>query len=189
MITLEIIKKTVERVSNIKDISIKNRSRYLTDCRFVYCGLVNAFKEDLGHPSLVKVGNHINRNHATIIHGTNKFKDLYNVKTFAGTDIYNKCLIILVPLTDSTGTSGLIALTKEQEIKQYYSIRNAVLSSKYRSVINNLTKKLSLYRRNSFFDKVLELPPEDIKELEERFDVFFKVKAKLRASKTCNTIK
>lgn len=181
MITCKIIKKTVEDVSGFSDISIKRRDNSIVDARYAYFKLCSLFKDKkkLQNNSLKHIGEVVRRDHATVLHGINKFDILYRYEDFNGGNIFNACLkqleFYLLP-----GNEDIEMLKTEKEIKQHYLIRSAKLSEKYRSVINKLSYKLQNYRKNPLMDRIAELSEEDSLELEERFDVFFRVKNKLK---------
>ena len=180
-ISLEIVKETVERFMFIKDISIKSRERPLPDARYVYYELCRVFYKELKKPSLRHIGEQVNRDHSSVLHGHKRFEDMYLQSSFLGNEAYVDAVDYLDELiSGNVKQSDMGKLTSATDIRRAYSIKHERLSLKYRSTINKLYYKLSLYRKNDFIKKVLELPEKDLIELEEKFDVFFKVKAKLK---------
>ena len=66
------------------------------------------------------------------------------------------------------------------EVKQYYRLRHIDNIEKYHKYINTLIKRLETNKSNSFIKRCENLTPEELKELEFKFDVFFRVKNKLK---------
>lgn len=153
MLTCKIIKSIVEDISKEKDISLKVKTAYIVDCRFAYFGLCQKYKRFMNYPSLMVIANHVQRNHATAIYGTNQFKYLYKTNGFAGTFIYNEAVkriteyIEIIESNNRQPSKNIDNLIKEIDIKAYYKIKNARLQSKYRSVINTLSYKLQVLRQ------------------------------------------
>ena len=182
MITLEIIKKTVEDIHNetfiekIEDISVKSRKRPLPDLRFTYFNLCRYFIKELGNPSLALIGKAVDRDHASVLHGLKKFNHLYGSLDFKGNKIYFKCIKRISKANDSEDVENL---NETEKLIDVYRVKHIALSEKYREVINKLNIKLLLYRKNNLVDKVANLDGKDLKELEIKLDAFFKVKESL----------
>ena len=182
MITLEQVKETVERVYNetalepILDISIKSRKRDLVDLRFTYFAICKALSKELKKPSLERIGKEVDRDHASVIYGLKEFEHLYGKAGFSGNDIYSACINILA---EHAG-EGLSEGAEKQQIIAYYRVQQIKMSAKYREVIVELQNKLKNYRTNPLVDEVAGLDKEDIKELEMKLEVFFKVKKSLK---------
>ena len=66
----EKILKMVQKELNIEDMSIKNRTREMSQARFIYFKLARKYCR---YASLSKIGEAIKRDHATVIHGLKKF--------------------------------------------------------------------------------------------------------------------
>jgi len=60
------IKKTVENVTGIEDLATRNRAHEVTMARWLY---IKIARENTKH-SLKSIGNIIDRDHATVLHGT-----------------------------------------------------------------------------------------------------------------------
>ena len=181
LITMSMIKSLVESKTRIKDISTKTRYINIIHARCVYYELCMTFKEELGFPSLAKIGSYVDLDHATVLHGRKKFAKLYCTKKFLFNNVYQECIEYLDEFID--GNQMFLneeGLTEIQVIRERYEVRLNRLSSKYREVITALHYKLTMYRKNEFVKRALELEPEDIIELEEKFNVFFKVKKALK---------
>lgn len=184
VLNLDILKELVERETNIQDISIKCSKPKYTQARFVYFELCAVFYEELGFPSLAKVGTKVDRDHATVIHGRKSFRQLYCTSKFLYSHIYEYCVEYIDSFLENTNNKNAIKnLNSKEAIKRSYEIRLANMSEKYREVINSLSYKLNTYRKNDFVKKCLELAPEDLRELEQKFDVFFRVKQSLNKNK------
>lgn len=95
-ITSPLIKELVESLTNI-DLTTKNRYRNIVQYRFV------AFKlsKELTFDSLTYIGKLYGKNHATVLHGINKFKVLENQYDFKDAKrLYDRCYDILVPVPE-----------------------------------------------------------------------------------------
>jgi len=177
MLTSRIIKIVVENVSGINDLSIKSRKRFYCDIRFVYFKLCDMYKSAINE-STTSIGKTVNRDHATMLHGVKKFNQLYNTPTFLGSDVYVKCLTELYKLNvDIENVDNII---REYDVKMYYRIQHIKLTEKAHSVISNMQRKIDLLTSNNLVKKLLTLEAQELKEAEERLEVFFKVKEKLR---------
>ncbi len=80
-----VIKEAVEAVSDIKDISIKDRQRYIIDCRYVYYHLCKKYIHGF---ILADCGTAVNRDHSTVIHGLKCFNQLFNQSAFTASKVY-----------------------------------------------------------------------------------------------------
>jgi chromosomal replication initiation ATPase DnaA len=60
----------VQKELDLEDISIKNRTREMSQARFIYFKLA---KKYCRYASLSKIGRVVNRDHATVINGLKKF--------------------------------------------------------------------------------------------------------------------
>ena len=60
----------VQKELDLEDITIKNRSREMSQARFIYFKLA---KKYCRYASLSKIGRVVNRDHATVINGLKKF--------------------------------------------------------------------------------------------------------------------
>lgn len=66
----EKILRMVQKELDLEDITIKNRSREMSQARFIYFKLA---KKYCRYASLSKIGRVVNRDHATVINGLKKF--------------------------------------------------------------------------------------------------------------------
>jgi hypothetical protein len=176
MVTPKVVKEIIESVSNIKDISIRNRARTLTDLRYVYIKLCYEF---IDKPSLTLLGQHIDRKHCDILHLKNKVDDMMLSSKFTAMDVYLACKNHLGSVKHSNGIN-IIDLKTIFQVKQYYRVRHMRNIEKYHKYINTLIKRIETNKSNSFLKRCQDLTPEDLKELEFKFDVFFRVKNKLQ---------
>lgn len=67
---LDIIRREVEFITYIRDISVKNRKFENVQARWLYYKLAKEFTDE----SLQKIGSQINKNHATVVHGLKVFE-------------------------------------------------------------------------------------------------------------------
>jgi hypothetical protein len=167
------VKKVVENLAGIEDISVKSRKAYIVKARYIYMELCMTFKSRLYHTSLDYIGKTINRDHATVLHGLKKFDydNLYELK------IYKEALI---DIKDYLQLKIDDKEFNDDRIRIYYRTKHIELSDKYRSVINSLRDKLNTYRENEFIDRLARLDTETLKEAEVKFDAFLKVKQAMK---------
>jgi len=71
-ITLELVKKDIERYFNIEDIGIKSRERNLVMYRRLYYTISRKYTSE----SLANIGINVNRDHSSVINGLNKYNEL-----------------------------------------------------------------------------------------------------------------
>ena len=75
------IKKIIEDYFGISDISIKNKMRKYAHARMMYAYFCMKIKDEKFNEVPIRIiANHINRNHATIIYGNERIKDLLSIK-------------------------------------------------------------------------------------------------------------
>lgn len=177
MLTSRIIKIIVENISGIDDLSIKSRKRYIVDNRFVYFKLCHMYQEILGE-SLSKIGQTVDKDHTTVLHGVGKFNDIHNYASFEGYDTYIKALDNISKIIGSI--KGVDDLINEYDIKMYYRLKHLRIIEKSHSIISNMQRKIDLLTKNALVKRIQTLNAAELYELEDRLDVFFKVKAKLR---------
>ena len=70
--TLKDIRKAVELVSGIDDLSLKTRKREYIDARMIYYKIASEITEK----STVKIGMEVCKDHATVMHGLKTFENL-----------------------------------------------------------------------------------------------------------------
>ena len=96
IITPEKIKELIEKLTDT-NLTIKSRKREIVYYRYI------AFKlsKELTSSSFTSIGKLYKKDHATVIHGINKFIILENQYDFKNAkNLYNRCLNILVPIPD-----------------------------------------------------------------------------------------
>lgn len=167
LLDLDFIKKTVEQLAKVDDISINSRKREVSSYRFIFCQLCREFSANIQNYSLASVGRVINRNHATVLHAHKKFEhdNLNNHR------VYQRAIPIIY---------DYLELQESEEhgkeiLNNYYRLKHIRLSEKYRSVINNLRDRIDMIKSNDLIDKISKLNDSEIKELEIKLDAFFKV--------------
>lgn len=67
----EKILNMVQKELDLKDISVKDRTRHMSQARFIYFKLARKYCR---YASLARIGNLVNRDHATVINGLKKFE-------------------------------------------------------------------------------------------------------------------
>lgn len=67
----EKILNMVQKELDLKDISVKDRTRHMSQARFIYFKLARKYCR---YASLARIGNVVNRDHATVINGLKKFE-------------------------------------------------------------------------------------------------------------------
>jgi hypothetical protein len=174
MITCKLIKEGVETLSGITDLTVRDRTMYVINARMTYYKLCKMFTDK----SLEKIGKIMgNRTHATVLSGIKTFDNLYATGELLTEDIYR-----VLTLSYSKGEKALdIRDIKSVEgVKKYYRIKFLRHIEKSHKLINKYRRKLNKIERHTFISKVLELDEIELKELEYKFDVFFKVKKHLK---------
>lgn len=179
MITIKKIKEYYEVESGIKDLSVKSRKRNIVDVRFCYFMSAKTFTDN----SLDSIAKNIKRDHATVLHGINKFRALYGTNSFTANKIYNKVNDKLKIISCKTNDSfDLLNCEDIDLLKQYYRVKHILLIEKTQQVISKLyeDKKDFLYKLSilpeTMQEQLKELDKEDFKEFIERTELFIKVK-------------
>ena len=124
--TLQQIRKEVEKATGIKDISVKSRERNLVIARCIYCHL--AYRNTLN--SLSKIGKEIKRDHATVLHSINSLKNhlLYEP---AFKDVFDK-------LSDQMRSKRKSIMQREEDREQLSKIIRDMPERNYRKAIKLL---------------------------------------------------
>ena len=81
----ELIAKLVEDTLNLKDIKTRNRNRQYCQARFIYFKLAKKFCR---YSSLDAIGKVVNRDHATVINGLNRYDMEAKYDTYMN-DVYD----------------------------------------------------------------------------------------------------
>ena len=85
------IKMLVESMTGITDISTSGRTQFLSEARYVYYGLCKRYLEPYIF-TYRSVGECVNRDHASAIHGVKRFELFYDDKTWFGKYLYDLCV-------------------------------------------------------------------------------------------------
>jgi hypothetical protein len=120
MITYQLIKSTVESVSKIEDLSIRNRIRYVADCRIVYFGLCNFYLKGAYHGT--NCSKIVNREHAAGINALYQFESNIYSDTFKANDVYEKCRDILDSVFKDIDASSLFKKGKNNSLSYKISV-------------------------------------------------------------------
>ena len=94
----EHIKNAVEVISGVKDLSTKNRKRYIADVRFVYMKLCREF--DAGRFHVTNCGRCIGRDHGTVLHGLKEIEINLGKPWFLANQVYYDSLEYLRDTVD-----------------------------------------------------------------------------------------
>lgn len=131
------------------DLSSKTRQRDVTYARMVYF----YFARDRTNASLSKIGKLANRDHATVLHGVRKYKELIMYPEFKSLSDKIKRHI---PRTHEEGLSYV-----ERELKMLYSNKNRMEREVF-----ILKRKLSSTGVD-FLEDIKELPQEQLEEFRD----------------------
>lgn len=177
MITCYEIKKIVEGVSSENDISVNSRKGRLPHLRYVYYGLCVKYESYIKVKTLQHIGSIVKRDHASVLHGLKQFEKVKEDNYHSAYDLFLSCCEEINILLANNSE------IKSDNLKDYYKFKTLALQSKYRAVINNLRSKIknleSSNINHDFVKKISKLSNEDLDELNDKFDVFIKVKNKL----------
>lgn len=184
MITPELIKALIETESNIDDISIRSRKRYIVDLRNCYFHLCRKFCIN-PKVSLDDIGKVVKRDHSTALHGKKQLIFHLGKKEFTANAVYNTVNKRLIELMSSDNENQLVNLDDAFLVHQYWRIKHINLVNKTHSVLNNYIKRVKLLEeRLSVLDKdtihaINSLSNKDLKKFNYRNSIFFKVTKKL----------
>jgi hypothetical protein len=189
MITPKLIKSMIETYSGVYDISIKTRKREIVEMRFVYFFLCKNYCISTEKLSLRAIGEIVNRNHATVLHGIRQFKCLYGQKSFTANDLFKKTDEKLKELISTDSEGKILDLNDAFLVNQYWRVKHILVVEKTHSVIKNfmekieaIESKLSVYDESTI-NAIKNLNPSDFSEFQERNKLFLKVKSKLNQVK------
>lgn len=166
-LSTDFIKKLVEKLAVIDDISIKNREGSMPYYRFIYCQLCHDFRTYIPKYSLSKVGYTIDRNHATVIYAKKKFNDdlLKNHHVYKSATLSIREYLKILP----------VQRMKKEEVIQYYSNRHFELSEDYRSKLRELRERLRNFKYNKTLVEVSNLKGEELREAEIKMQAYLKL--------------
>ena len=180
----ESIKKLVEMYSGVDDISVKNRDRYLNDCRVVHCVLCKAFCQE--KTTLASIGGPIKRDHTTVLHALRRSYELLGKSTFTANKVYESAKKYLEEENDYVEIeNALVKNGNVNRIMQYWRNRFWKYKEKYHGVINNQKKTIKLIEdRFGIFpdeisEQIKELSDAEYDEFIERNRTFIRVRKKL----------
>ena len=122
---LETIKKIVENVTNI-DITKESRKREIVEARCIYYKISKLYTKS----SLDKIGELLNKNHATVLHGIKKFDMIYD-SSIEIKENYKNCLIYI-------NSKGL------QDIKEATNIKDLKLAYLNIIILKNVRQSIAL---------------------------------------------
>ena len=169
------IKKYVENVLEIEDLSIKSRKKKHTYPRFVAFKLTKVFFKEL---TFSEISDIYKNNHATIIHGIKQFDILENQTEFKNyKNVYNRAVKDLIKISNSKDYAYIQNITDLNELKESYRIMFLDITDKYRSIIRKQSLQLSNIKDNDLFDKITQLPEDEFKELKVRINAFLQMNA------------
>jgi len=110
----------VQKELDIKDISIKNRTREMSQARFIYFKLA---KKYCRYASLSRIGNVVNRDHATVINGLKKFDTEAKYDPYMY-DVYDKIAKHLDVYYIKPGREENVDLTFDQVLERVEQLEN-----------------------------------------------------------------
>ena len=167
-ITSKFIKEVIEKMTSL-DLVKENRKREVAYVRFVACKLCR----ELTYEGFEQISKTFNRNHATVIHGINRFNDYTGASFFKEyDDLYRDVKInVLTAFNDEEGYE-LDELKKMETMKEYYE-------NKIKEI--NLSKTLQL---NNFTDRKLlveasKLDDETYEKLAVRINAFMELNSRI----------
>jgi hypothetical protein len=167
---LEEIKRITQEITNVKDISTKNREIHMVRARCIY---YKVSKEELDF-AYQKIGRYIKRDHATALHGLKKFDDyIYQSKVFKTNYEQVKHSFNQLKKTD------YIIDIEQKELNNNYNL----LKTNYDTVIKKQRKdrrKLLVFLRTEnistrLVDISKDLDSKQIEQMFERMEQFAKM--------------
>lgn len=110
----------VQKELDIEDISIKDRTRHMSQARFIYFKLARKYCR---YASLTRIGNVVNRDHATVINGLKKFDTEARYDPYMY-DIYDKIAKHLDIYYIKPGREENVDLTFDQVLERVEQLEN-----------------------------------------------------------------
>lgn len=169
MVSIEYIIKLVGNKFDCEDITIATRKRPYPYYRAVAYVLCREFSH--GKNSFHFIGTHFGLDHATVIHGINKFnlyKDQKWFKTFF--DVYMDCYTQLKKEIRLLPEHNELKTAREVEIN--HRLKYIKLTEKSHRVINKLKTKLDNLNQRPIFKEIASLDDETLDLFEERAKAF-----------------
>lgn len=180
MITLNLIKAIVEGQTNIVDMSIQNRDMDFVEARWIYFNLARKFTDY----SLQSIGSVVERNHATVLHGLKELDNALNIGRFKLKKEYLFCFEYFEELSaDMYKDNNLRTTLSIDDYNQYLKAKYLTDLDEANEEIERLESKLNFFRKNPLMRKILNLTPDEVQELNFKFDNFFRVKEHFRKKK------
>ena len=172
-LTPKIIREKLEREFET-DLTSKTRKRTLVYQRTIAFKLCRVFTSY----SLQEIGTEFKKDHATVMHSLAQFdihKDSYYFVNYM--KIYNRYKENFDKLKQSKGSLAFMS-----EIEEVNELKRAFIQEKlkierdlnvyYSAKLSKLQKKIDIYEKHSFFDKMVTLPEDEFLELKERINAF-----------------
>ena len=110
----------VEKELDIEDLSIKNRTREMSQARFIYFKLA---KQYCRYASLSRIGSVVDRDHATVINGLKKFDAEARYDPYMY-DVYDKIAKHLDIYYIKPGREENVDLTFDQLLERVEQLEN-----------------------------------------------------------------
>lgn len=174
ILTPKKIRQKLEREFEM-DLTAKSRKRDVIYKRCV------AFKlcRDFTRHSLAELGEEFGKDHATVIHSLNSFdlhENQYYFKNYK--KVYDRYTQMFMELTErKAGLEFTNEIKEIKELKYAFIVEKQKieedLNTFYSAKISALQKKIDIYEKYSFFDKIVTLPIDEFLELKERINAFF----------------
>ena len=167
---LKEIKRITQEITNVKDISTKNRQTHVVRARAIYYKVA---REELDF-AFQKIGRYIKRDHATALHGLKKFDEyIYQSKVFKANYEQVKHSFNQLKKTD------YIIDIEQKELNNNYNL----LKTNYDTVIKKQRKdrrKLLVFLRTEnistrLVDISKDLDSKQIEQMFERMEQFAKM--------------
>lgn len=168
-VSAELIKIIVERHSNYKDISLKTRERPYPYLRCIYYVLCKKFCTK--KTSLSQIGNILNLDHATVLHGLKRFYEYENQEWFK--EFYEIYIDCCKEIRETIKNLPEFDLVKDiEEVKRDYRVNFIQYQEKNREIVNKLVIKLDNLRHRPIFKEIASLDDETLDLFEERAKAF-----------------
>lgn len=136
------IKKIVESVTGIEDISKRKRTRPYPYARNIYYKIA----QDKTNMSLEKIGAVVDRDHACVIHGLKVFHDLYDYEDFIKVN-YEVCLLRYEYFLNAT----------PQDVKELLKINDEIILENSRLKWNAAIYEKEKRVKKAFQDRFIAL--------------------------------
>lgn len=154
----KIIRTIVEGYFAVGNLAELGRTRPYPFMRYIYFKLAREFTDE----SLTSIGRTIKKDHATVLHGLQKFDDLCGQKFFNEFEDHYKVLRNQMQKAMKDGEINEVERTIQtaEEIKELYRLKFFRLVEKNHKVIKNMHK----INEFELLPKIAELPADDVDE-------------------------